>query len=137
MGYDIHITRQENWFDQNNTKKISLDEWTAYVGNDPEMRLDNFAEATTSSEEIIQIENNGLAVWTGYSGNGLNNNFACFNYNNGNIICKNPDDEILSKMLNIAQQLGAKVQGDEGELYEQSTNKLSDRDQQKPWWKFW
>ncbi|HMR81749.1 MAG TPA: hypothetical protein PKE30_01405 [Niabella sp.] len=141
MGYDIHITRQENWFDEDESKKISLDEWKDFLLNDAEMRLANFAEATAT----IRVESDGLAVWTKYSGNGLDGNLAWFDYNKGNIICKNPDNEIINKILIIAKQLDAKVQGDEGELYELTddkkitTRQLSDSSnyKEKPWWKFW
>jgi hypothetical protein len=36
----------------------------------------------------------------------------------GDIVVKNPDKEIRVKMYQIAQKLGAKVQGDERELYD-------------------
>lgn len=148
MGYDIHITRQQNWFDEDETKHISLKEWTDFVAADPDMRLDNYAEATTTNGDTIRVESEGLSVWTKYSGNGLNDNYAWFDYNRGNIVCKNPDDEIIHKMLDIAEQLQAKVQGDEGEVYGHSADgtisykHLTDSHNkqavnQKPWWKFW
>lgn len=148
MGYDIHITRQENWFDEDSNKKIPLEEWKDFLANDPEMRPGNVAEATTTSGKAMRIESDGLAVWTSYSGNGINGNFAWFDYNNGNIVCKNPDDEIIAKMLDIGKRLKAKIQGDEGELYESSVakeatfKKLNTEEnnrltKEKPWWKFW
>jgi hypothetical protein len=149
MSYDIHITRQENWFEEDNTKKISLKEWTELLSNDSEMRLDNFAEATTTNGETIRIESEGLCVWTKYSGNGLDGNFAWFNYSQGNISVKNPDKEIINKMVDLAVRLNAKVQGDDGEIYEHSldnkisTKQISDNTDNvasknnKPWWKFW
>lgn len=148
MGYEVHITRQENWFDEDDSREISFYEWTQILAHDNEMRLDNFAEATTTSGETIRVESEGLSVWTKYSGNGLNNNYAWFDYSRGSIVCKNPDDEIINKMLDIAERLNAKVQGDEGEIYERSANnKISYKhttennhnqtDNKKPWWKFW
>jgi len=148
MGYELNITRQENWFDEDDSQQISLDEWMQILSNDKEMRLDGFAEATTTNGDTISVESEGLSVWTKYSGNGLNGNYAWFDYRRGNIICKNPDDEIIGKMLDIAERLNAKVQGDEGEIYERSAdNKISyryidedDNNQtstKKPWWKFW
>lgn len=148
MGYDLHITRQENWFDENSSRQISFDEWTQFLANDKDMRLDNFAEATTTNGDTIRVEREGLSVWTKYSGNGLNGNYAWFDYREGRIVCKNPDEEIIGKMLDIAKLLNAKVQGDEGEIYERSAgNKTSYRkiienyddqtDNEKPWWKFW
>jgi hypothetical protein len=37
---------------------------------------------------------------------------------------KNPDTEILQKMWSLAQPLSAKVQGDDGELYDSSGDQL-------------
>lgn len=147
MGYDVHITRRDNWVDENDPRVISLEEWKDLVANDPEMRLDNFAEATTAKGESIYVESDGLSVWTKYSGDGLDGGHAWFDYDNGEIVVKNPDDEILVKMIEIAGKLNAKVQGDEGEIYElsggnvvisrhvsNSSKKVNDN---KPWWKFW
>ena len=147
MGYDIHITRQDNWFDDDINRKIALEEWTSLVSSDTEMRLDNYVEATTSAGEFVRVESEGLSVWTKYSGHGLNGNHAWFNYHQGNITVKNPDSKIITKMLAIADRLNAKVQGDEGEVYEGSVDgqilhkHISDNDNQvdkpKPWWQFW
>jgi len=147
MGYDIHITRQGNWFDENDSQKIALDEWKDFLNKDPEMHVYSSVETATTSGKTLLIENEGLAVWTKYSGDGLNGNHAWFDYRNGNIAVKNPDNEIISKMLDIAVRLSAKVQGDEGEIYERSTNKEivykktvdnhNKSNKQKHWWKFW
>jgi len=42
---------------------------------------------------------------------------AWFDYRNGWIVVKNPDEEIRAKMKQIAKVLSAKVFGDEGEEY--------------------
>jgi hypothetical protein len=129
-------------------RQISFGEWTQILEDDKEMRLDGFAEATTTNGDRIRVESQGLSVWTQYSGNGLNGNYAWFDYSQGKIVCKNPDDEIINKMLDIADRLNAKVQGDEGEIYERSPdNKISHRhiiersdnqtDNKNLWWKFW
>jgi hypothetical protein len=117
MGYDIHITRKAQWADSEGPI-ISLDEWKALVMQDAEMRLDGFAEATTTQGEKIRIESEGLSVWTAYSGHGYGGNMAWFSYNKtGNITVKNPDKEIRIKIHQIALKLGAIVQGDEDEIY--------------------
>jgi hypothetical protein len=81
------------------------------------MRSDGYAEATTPSGDTLRYENEGLAVWTAYSRHQSNGNMAWFDFEMGNVVVKNPDQEILRKMWQIAQSLGAKVQGDEGETY--------------------
>jgi hypothetical protein len=139
MGYDIHITRKENWFDENDSNEIKLTEWTDYIKSDKEMRLDNQASATTDNGDQVTYENNGLAVWTSYSKNGLGDNYAWFDFRAGNVTVKNPDEEIKNKMIDIADRLNAKVQGDDGETYD---TKVLSRDNpvktdKRPWWKFW
>jgi len=139
MGYDIHITRKENWFDEDDANEIKLDEWTAYIMSDSEMRLDNQANSTNDIGEGIQYENNGLAVWDSYSKNGLDGNYAWFDFRAGNVTVKNADEEIRNKMIDIARRLGAKVQGDDGETYGSETAMtINQRSKGKrPWWKVW
>jgi hypothetical protein len=133
MGYDLHITRKESWFDEDDSNNISMAEWTEYLKVDSEMRLDNFAEATTTNGEYVRVETKGMSVWTKYSKDGLDGNHAWFWPDNGNIVVKNPDIEIRNKMIDIAGQLKAKVQGDDGELYDTKETVI----QKRPWWKFW
>lgn len=135
MGYDVHITRKKNWFDEDQENEISLSEWKDYVSSDPEMRLDNKAEFTMPSGEVLNMQAEGICVWIAYSGENKNQNHAWFTHNNGKITVKNPDEEILEKMQKIAVAFNAKVQGDEGEYYnfiDSRTHKVK-----KPWWKFW
>ncbi len=139
MGYEVHITRKKEWSDEDGPT-ISLDEWKAFVGSDPEMCLDGFAEAQVDGG-TLRVESEGLAVWTAYSEHGKNGNMAWFNFFEGDVSVKNPDPEILQKMWVIAEKLGAKVQGDEGEVYDSSgqsdESPTFDSPAKKPWWKFW
>ena len=121
MGYDVHITRASDWT-ESPAHPISLDEWIGYVRADSEMRLDNRAEATTSSGEHLVADSPGLAVWAKWKDNGLDGNYAWFYYYDGEITVKNPDRDILRKMYRIALALKARVQGDEGEDYEADGN---------------
>lgn len=116
MGYDVHITRAEEWMDSSSAP-ISLREWLDYVANDPEMRLDGHADATVGQGEILRYENDGLAVWTKYSGHGADGNMAWFDFSDSHIVVKNPDEEIIDKMCHVAEALDARVQGDDGEFY--------------------
>jgi hypothetical protein len=116
MGYGVHITRAADWTESESCP-ITLKEWLAYVEEDPEMRLDNVAVGRVESEPVIAYENEGLAVWTAYSGNDPNGNMAWFDYRDGEIVVKNPDDEILAKMKQVAAHFGAAEMGDDGETY--------------------
>ena len=115
MGYDVHITRKKDWSDGD--PKIPLPEWVAYLKSDASMRLDGHAETTTPDGHTLRYNSEGLAVWMGYSGNRPKGNMAWFDFRDGDVVVKNPDEEVLKKMWQIAQSLHAKVQGDEGEIY--------------------
>jgi hypothetical protein len=67
------------------------------------MRLDGYAETRLEDGRILRTENEGLAVWTGYSHQGEDGNLAWFDFRNGNVVVKNPDSEILQKMWSLAQ----------------------------------
>jgi hypothetical protein len=122
MGYDVHITRKRRWSDENGPE-IPLDEWVAVVRADGDMRLDGYAETRVRDGRILRIENEGLSVWTAYSRHS-ENGMAWFSFHHGNVVVKNPDPEILQKMWSLAQGLSAKVQGDEGEVYDASGNQM-------------
>src|SRR5262245_32452886 len=98
MGYDIHITRAENWTDSESAP-ITLDEWKAFVAADPEMRMDNFAEITTPLGEKLRYDNEGIAVWLPGAKDGQG---GWLDYRNGRIVVKYPGDEMLAKMRQIA-----------------------------------
>lgn len=149
MGYEVHITRKTSWFDDDGPV-ISLDDWLAYLASDAEMRLDGYAEARTSAGAVLRMEEPGIAVWTAYSGHEVDGNMAWFCHFGDRISVKNPDEEILAKMYRIASSLGAKVQGDEGELYgPEGTSEQKEAQvepevessltaaRKKPWWKIW
>lgn len=138
MGYDVHITLADDWGDSSNTP-IALDRWLQYVESDPDMRLDGYAEASTP-DGTLRYENEGLAVWTTFSGHDVNGNRAWFDYRDGRIVVKNPDDEILTKMISIANALGANVIGDEGERYPEPDKPRAPEGTatpNRPWWRFW
>lgn len=111
MGYDLHITRAGNWL-ENKGQWISSDEWLSVIESDQELSLD-----TTNGPFF--------ADWSGES----KYESPWFDWSEGNIFTKNPDRQILSKMLQLANQLNAKVQGDDGEIYS-SINDIPDRDVQ-------
>ncbi|MBN2711648.1 MAG: hypothetical protein JXR97_04340 [Planctomycetes bacterium] len=118
MGYELYITKKACWFEDGPV--ISLQEWQYYVANDPDIRMDNFAEAENTSGEVIRIECPGIAIWEKWSKNGVDGCYAWMNYNesSGTISVSHPDQEIIGKMWEIAQHFSAIVQGEECEIYD-------------------
>jgi len=145
MGYDVHITRKEEWFDEEG-EEITLNEWCDFVNTSTDMRLDGYAETETPSG-TLRVESEGLTVWVGYSNHDKDGNMAWFDYFEGNIKVKNPDDEILKKMYQIARSLNAKVQGEECEVYGENgqsnwqelkaQGEAMRESTSKKWWQFW
>src|SRR5262249_43432541 len=110
MGYELHITRKENWFDDG--PDISDDEWRRYVAQDPEMEIVGLAEASTPNGQTLRYESPLLARWRNGSSE------AWFDFRHGRVIVKSPDEEMVAKMVRIARTLRARVQGDDGEFYD-------------------
>lgn len=88
-----------------------------------------------------------MSVWTGYSGHEKDGNMAWFDYYDGNIKVKNPDDEIIKKMYQISVTLNAKAQGEECEVYGadgqsnwkelKAEGEAMRKVKSKKWWQFW
>ncbi|MFI1400976.1 hypothetical protein [Streptomyces sp. NPDC020681] len=108
MGYDIHITRREIWWDQEGPE-ITAAEWAAVVEADPELEMvpaapgwDGPTQWTAQMVTHPREERLGTAL----------------HWNSGEISAKNPTDLLIGKMRHIAGTLNARVQGDDGEHYD-------------------
>jgi hypothetical protein len=114
MGYDVHITRKKEWSDEDGPR-ITESEWQGYVVSDPEMVMTGVAEHTNPQGESILIAQPMLTEWRQHS----TRSPVWFSYFEGSLTVKNPDDECLAKMRRVAAKLQARVQGDEGEFYDE------------------
>jgi hypothetical protein len=99
MGYNLYITRAE-LHSENDGQWISAEEWLRYVEADPEMAL---------------VISGGYCStrWTAHP----STPDAWLQWSGGNVHTKNVDDPLVDKMVRIAKSLGAKVQGEDGEVY--------------------
>ena len=147
MGYDLHITRKDNWSDDDENREIPLTEWLTYIETAPDLVLsDAYRIKVPGSETGSQVAP-GFCDWTAHPSQVS----SWFAYSSGCIETKNPDEDVIKRMLSIAKALGAKVQGDDGEAYTLSSDGqvLTGNDSsnehhfspvethKKPWWKFW
>ena len=136
MGYDLHITRKKNWdgFEDEQGPQISADEWIALVHADAEMRLDGFCEVRLPEGKVFRVDHPSIAVWTAWSHHGGHGDMAWFHHHHDNVAVKNPDREIRRKMWRLAERLGAKVQGDDGEYYDRFGNPTDDASKARTYW---
>jgi hypothetical protein len=105
----IYITRKENLFDHNSTRAISLSKWSAFVANDPEMRLDNQTSVLLPNGEIYQYASPGTAVWLNREPGQSAVREVIFDYRDGNIVINNPDKKTIDKVRHIAFKLNAHI----------------------------
>lgn len=98
MGYDLHISRRTQWFDENGPE-IAMDEWKAYVASDDELTSD---EANGPTDFLWSAHpQEPWPLW----------------WNRGEVYTKNPNKVMIRKLIAIAERLRATVQGDDGEFY--------------------
>lgn len=104
LGWEIHITRADDWTDSQQYP-ITVDEWLALVKSDPEL--------------IIDPRDNGpyFALWLSHHRYG---DHPWFDWFSGSINTKNPDRKTMGKAIEIARYFDARVQGDDGEVYERT-----------------
>jgi hypothetical protein len=146
MGYELHIARKSDW-DTDEDSNISLDEWLSYVHKDEELKLTNGFQMNIPNVDTSWKERPGFCEWTAHpkANDGI---LPWFDYWRGSISTKYPDDFTIRKMLEIAQSLNARVQGDDDEFYDQRyflerggheepTNTIDLKNEKKPWWKIW
>ena len=110
MGYDLHITRAEDWGDSSSSP-IEWEEWADFVEHDPELSFSTEDRVRFSEKE----EKPPLVDW-----HGLEIQKGCLHLFEGRVVAKNPDDALVGKMIEIAERLNATVQGDDGESYPSS-----------------
>lgn len=109
MAYSLHIHRRAEWSDRGDD--ITLTEWQALCEADPTLDLTAVATAQNHrTGEEIAIRAEGMARWDGPV-------MAWFTLDRGRITVDGADDAIIAKACEIAERLGARVQGDEGEFY--------------------
>jgi hypothetical protein len=117
VGYDAHITRKDDWSDEAGPV-ITLQEWLAVIDADPDLRLDGHAETTAPDGSVLRLESPGMAVWTAHPDGRRPGDLAWIGFAGDHIQVKTPDPAFLAKMIEIADILGAAVQGDDSERYD-------------------
>ncbi|WP_310832221.1 hypothetical protein [Paenibacillus pedocola] len=108
MSYDVHITRAGHWT-ESGSNPISLEEAKAYFASLGEFEY---------SSGISHKSPFGTLSIGGDFFNWIDEGESVpFSYTQGRISVSRADDYVIDKMKEVAAGLGAKVQGDEGEVY--------------------
>ncbi len=106
MGYHVTITRERNGVES----PIPLDDWLSHVRASPELHF----ETPTGDDPISRFTRSiHAAAWN-------SRDDAWLGWSNGEIWTKNPPEELISYMIEVAPKFAARVRGDEGEYYRSS-----------------
>lgn len=94
MGYDIYVTRRKQWSDTFGDE-IGPEEWMALVDDDPDLE-----PASDAGPWVARSRSGTLIEWA-----------------DGSVAARDPEDEEVDLLLELAERLGARVQGEDGEVY--------------------
>ncbi len=104
MGYDVHITRAVLWM-RNGEQHIPLGSWLSKVEEDGELTPDS-----THGPYSARWNQRGSTE------------VAWFDWQDGNIYTTSPTRAAVAKMLALAKHFTARVQGNDGEVYEHAND---------------
>jgi hypothetical protein len=106
VGYEVHISRRENWFDDEGPG-ITAAEFEAAVNQSPDLVLVPFPDGWQGSRAPVAE----LASDTQH------HQESGLYWQAGNIRSKNPSNLVIDAMCALARALNARVQDEDGELY--------------------
>ncbi|MFF4401729.1 hypothetical protein [Streptomyces sp. NPDC001480] len=117
MGYDVHITRRTPWWEDEG-EQITTQEWAAVVAADPELEMVQVARVSPRGQDtVLEYRHEWLAQMVTHPERDTHG--AWLDWGEGQIVVKHPDELLLKKMREIAGVLGARVQGDDCEYYDE------------------
>jgi hypothetical protein len=110
MSYDVHIHRADDHVDAAENP-IPREDWEAWVTNASDFRFSESDYVMFQYEDGVRKER--LAVWMEHP----EDEEVALYYYDGSVVTGNPDVHTVRRMVNIADDLGARLQGDDGEFY--------------------
>lgn len=106
MGYELHIHRKDNWFDEKSSKPVSYEEWKAVAKADEELIIvGSYGDRRVDFEIPIY-------GWPKPDGEAVS-----FIWLIDEVSVSFSGDAAIVKAFELSQKLGAKLQGDENEVY--------------------
>lgn len=109
MDAKIHLTRKKDLFDRSANKGITMQEWSTFVDNDPEMRMDNTTTVTLNNGTSYTYKSPGTAVWLNRPPGETKYRLIKFDYVDGTIQVDNPDKRAIEKARHIAFKLNTRL----------------------------
>lgn len=108
MGYELHITRRDDWWDEEGSE-ISRQEWQSVVAADPDLVMQPIPDGWPGD-----AFSSALMTTRSERGDGI----EALHWDQGLVSAKHPSNVLIAKMCELARLLEARVQGDDGEYYD-------------------
>jgi hypothetical protein len=141
MSWEVHVTRADHWT-QGRQHQITLEEWLAYAESDSELAISgsDYIDLAITRELALVTQRIPAVAWLRSESE---KDPVIFWWAEGSIDAKNPTERERAKMFQIATHLNAKVQGDDGELYDEHGLEIMRPNQQqdkkststRTWWR--
>ncbi|MFG3117528.1 hypothetical protein ACGF4C_24425 [Streptomyces sp. NPDC048197] len=113
----MYITRRTPWWEEAGAL-IAAQEWEAVVAADPELETVQVARASPRGQDAVwEYRYKCLAQMATHPERDTHG--AWLDWREGRVVVKNPDEILLKKMREIAGLLGARVQGDDCDYFDE------------------
>lgn len=109
MGYELHVRR---FVDGDETDDVTEDEWFRFVDDALDFEFRDDCTTAPSPGERVAVSGS-FGHWTGHP----TATSVPFRWSRGEVHVSFADDHIVVGALRVAEALGARVIGDEGEHY--------------------
>lgn len=142
MGYDLYITRNEDWSDTDG-QDITLDDWTGYLAVDQTLVLDPDHAARADPRVASGAKEPSHVRWIEWPDREPGIREAWVWLERGNLVATDADIRFRQKLFLIADALDARLMGENGDVYnssgeaESKITGLIGFGRKKSWWKFW
>jgi hypothetical protein len=107
MGYDVHVVLTADWT-QSESRPITKDAVDRLIASDTTLSWST-TDYVEMSERDGRVVRYFMITWNGV---------ASFWWYRSEILCKDPTEAQILKLLDMARAIGGRLLGDDGERYE-------------------
>lgn len=142
MGYDLFVTRREDWSDEGDPK-ITLIDWMDYLAIDKSLEIDRERAEIIDPRVAAHQKEPTHTRWLDWPGREPGVREAWMWLEQGNIVASDPDRAFRCKLFLIADGMGGHLMGEDGEIYnsvgdpEKAARRVVGSSSSRRWWKIW
>lgn len=134
MGYDLYITRKEDWSDTDGPW-ITMNDWTEYLFIDKSLEIDRARAEAVDPRVASRAKEPTHTRWLDWPDREPGVKEAWMWLEQGNIVAPDLDISFRRKLFLIADSLDARLMNEDGVTYDSSGNRATSL--KRAWWKLW